>query len=267
MRLLAVLTFYDAASDSGGGMSVQERKERALREREELFLKVARRLLIEKGFHGLTMDRIAEETEYSKGTVYLHFSCKEEVILELGKRSRKQRLDMILRSVAFEGRPRERIMAVGVAVELHARLHPADIRIWEIMNAESIVEKIPADRQSDLKASDLAVNDILIGLVNDAVACGDLELRPGDTAGDIAFGLWAITDGGFAAILGGVPLDNLGLKDPYATLFKNCHLLGDGYGWRPLLREWDYDATLRRIRREVFPEESRRVYGAAFSEE
>ena len=124
--------------------------------------------------------------------------------------------------------------------------------IWEIMNAESIIEKIPADRQPDLKASDIAVNDMLIGLVNEAIACGDLVLRPGDSPQEITFGLWAITDGGFAAILGNAPLEHLNLRDPYAAIFKNCHVLGDGYGWRPLSTEWDYDATVERIRREVF---------------
>jgi AcrR family transcriptional regulator len=241
-------------------MSIQTRKKRELSEREELFLQVARRLLLERGFHGLTMDRIAEETEYSKGTIYLHFGCKEELILELGKRSRKKRLDLIARGAAFDGRPRERVMAVGVGVELHARLYPDDVRIWEVMNAESIIEKIPADRQPDLKASDIAVNDILIQLVQEAVDCGDLALRSGDSPQEITFGLWAITDGGFAAILGGAPLEHLGLQDPYAAIFKNCHVLGDGYGWHPLSHEWDYAATLDRIRREVFPEESARAY-------
>ncbi|MFO7975892.1 MAG: helix-turn-helix domain-containing protein [Candidatus Hydrogenedentota bacterium] len=248
-------------------MSIHTRKERELRDREELFLQVARRLLIERGFHGLTMDRIAQETDYSKGTIYLHFGCKEELILELGKRSRKQRLDLIARGAGFEGRPRERVVAVGVGLEIHARLHPDDVRIWEIMNAESIIEKIPADRQRDLKASDIAVTDILIGLVSDAVACGDLNLGPGDSAEELTFGLWAITDGGFAAIHGGGPLEHLNLRDPYRTIFKSCHILGDGYGWRPLFREWDYDATMRRIRKQVFPEESALAYGELTPEE
>ncbi|HOD48984.1 MAG TPA: TetR/AcrR family transcriptional regulator [Candidatus Hydrogenedentes bacterium] len=244
-------------------MSVHARKQRELREREDLFLGVARRLLLDKGFHGLTMDRIAEETEYSKGTIYLHFGCKEELILELGKRSRKQRLDLIARGAAFDGRPRERVVAVGVGVELHARLYPDDVRIWEIMNAESIIEKIPAERQPDLKTSDIAVNEILIGLVQEAVACGDLVLRPDDSPQEITFGLWAITDGGFAAILGGAPLDHLGLRDPYAAIFKNCHVLGDGYGWKPLSSEWDYGKTVARIRKEVFEEESILAYGSS----
>jgi hypothetical protein len=102
---------------------------------------------------------------------------------------------------------------------------------------------------------------MLIGLVNEAIACGDLVLRPGDSPQEITFGLWAITDGGFAAILGNAPLEHLNLRDPYAAIFKNCHVLGDGYGWRPLSTEWDYDATVERIRREVFPEESRVAFG------
>ena len=243
-------------------MSVQTRKQRELREREDLFLSVARSLLLERGFHGLTMDRIAEETEYSKGTIYLHFGCKEELIVELGKRSRKQRLDFIARGAAFDGRPRERALATGIAVEVHARLFPDDVRIWEIMNAESIIEKVPANRQADLKASDIAVIEIFVQLVQEAVDCGDLHLRPGDSPQEITFGLWAVTDGGLAAILGGAMLNHLSLEDPYATLLKNCNVLADGYGWRPLSTEWDYRATLERIRREVFPEESALAYGS-----
>ncbi len=242
-------------------MGAPTRKKHELRKREELFLQVARRLLLERGFHGLTMDRIAEETGYSKGTIYLHFGCKEELLLELGKRSRRERLDFITRGVTFQGRPRERMVAIGVAVEIHARLFPNDVRIWEIMNAESIIEKIPPNRLSGLKATDIAANGILIGLVHDAIACGDLVLRPGDSPQEIMFGLWSITDGGLAVILGNTPLEHLNLPDPYAAIFKNCHVLGDGYGWRPLSSEWDYDATTKRIRREVFPQEARLVFG------
>lgn len=248
-------------------MSVQTRKHRELHDREELFLKVARRLFIEKGFHGLTMDRIAEEAEYSKGTIYLHFGCKEELILELGKRSRKQRLGFITRGAAFDGRPRERMLGVGVASELHARLYPDDVRIWEIMNAESIIEKIPASRQPDLRALDVATLEVVIKLVQDAVDCGDLDLGADHSCEDVTFGFWTIADGGFAAILGGAPLDHLRFRDPYAAIFTNCHVLGDGYGWRPLSTEWDYNATYERIRREVFPKESELAYGSAASED
>lgn len=102
-------------------MGAPTRKKHELRKREELFLQVARRLLLERGFHGLTMDRIAEETGYSKGTIYLHFGCKEELLLELGKRSRRERLDFITRSVTFKGRP-WRCGAFGRSPDRHTRV-------------------------------------------------------------------------------------------------------------------------------------------------
>ena len=62
---------------------MSSRKERQRAERDELILRVARELLLEKGYLGLTMDRIAKATEYSKGTIYQHYSCKEEVVIAL----------------------------------------------------------------------------------------------------------------------------------------------------------------------------------------
>ncbi len=35
-------------------------------------------MIVRDGYHGLSMDRIAEALEYSKGTIYQHFSCKKK---------------------------------------------------------------------------------------------------------------------------------------------------------------------------------------------
>ena len=59
-------------------------KQREILEREKLFLEVARALFLRDGFHGVTIGRIARETGFSKGTIYQRFSCKEELIVELG---------------------------------------------------------------------------------------------------------------------------------------------------------------------------------------
>ena len=62
-------------------MNTLSRKQREIAERHALFLDVARNLLFEEGLHQLSMDRVAELSEYSKGTVYQHFSCKEDMLL------------------------------------------------------------------------------------------------------------------------------------------------------------------------------------------
>ena len=111
-------------------MADSERKRRAFREREALFLDTARQILLDRGYLGLTMDRIAEATEYSKGTVYLHFANKEEVLAGLAQRLVETKLDLFQRASTLAGRPRERCLAIGVGSALWAALYPEDIRVF-----------------------------------------------------------------------------------------------------------------------------------------
>ncbi len=48
-------------------------------EREQLILQEAESLLAEQGYDGLTMDLLADRVGISKGTIYQHFSTKEDL--------------------------------------------------------------------------------------------------------------------------------------------------------------------------------------------
>ncbi len=65
----------------------QSLKERQRQEREQLILRAAEELLIEKGYHETSIDDIAARVGISKGTVYLHFQSKEELIFALFERN------------------------------------------------------------------------------------------------------------------------------------------------------------------------------------
>ncbi len=64
-------------------MSVKERRERERRQRRETIMNSAIELLRTEGLSGLSMDRIAEKAELSKGTLYLYFRNKEHLIREI----------------------------------------------------------------------------------------------------------------------------------------------------------------------------------------
>ncbi len=233
------------------------RKKRELLQREELILDVTRDLLLELGYHGLTMDRIAEAMEYSKGTIYQHFPCKEEVLAEVGTRLFRTRLEMFKRAAAFNGRTRERIVAIGEAGELFVRLHPDDFRLLHIIKAEIIARKVSEKRLRKMKDSEYAVLFLMNGIIREAIQDGDLDPACGKSIEEMSFGLWAVTDGGYGNIVRGMPLDEIGIKDPFRSVISVCEILGDGYGWRPLTSEWNYDATRERIRATLFAEETR----------
>lgn len=68
----------------------QSLKERQRQEREHLILQEAEALLIEKGYHETSIDEIAARVGISKGTVYLHFQSKDDLILALFERNQRQ---------------------------------------------------------------------------------------------------------------------------------------------------------------------------------
>lgn len=238
------------------------RKRREIARREDLFLDIARRLLLRDGYHGLTMARVAAEARCAKGTTYLRFSCKEEMIVRLVARGLERRLAMMERGASFDGRPRERLMAVGEAIELFARLYPDDLRIFYISNTEAITQKASDQALLSMRRNSHRTFSLVAGLVRDGVECGDLTLPKGTTPEDVAFCLRAFVDGAYGTVWSWMPPSEMGIADPLGTGKEACEVLCDGYGWRPLRSEWDYERTRRRVWREVFPGESDRAASA-----
>jgi AcrR family transcriptional regulator len=66
-------------------MGVKERKERQKSEMREAILSAALKLFSDEGYDNVSMRRIADEIEYSVGTIYLYFKDRDEIFFELHK--------------------------------------------------------------------------------------------------------------------------------------------------------------------------------------
>ncbi len=64
-------------------MGSRERKQREYAKRKNLILDTARRFFRRRGFSSVTIDDIAAEIEFSKGTIYSHFESKEEIFAQI----------------------------------------------------------------------------------------------------------------------------------------------------------------------------------------
>lgn len=231
------------------------RKQRELAAREELILDTARRLLLDEGYFGFGMDRLAEETEYSKGTVYQHFKSKEDVLAALAERAVATQVALFERAATFRGRTRERIQAIGLAVEIFVRLHPLHFQTEQILHAAAMQGKTEFLRHERKQATDARCMAIVEGVVRDAIAEGDLVLRAGVTTAHVVFALWAASLGAHKLIQSGLPLEKLGIERAPEALNSTYDAILDGFGWAPTSREWDYAASAQRAAREVFPDE------------
>jgi TetR/AcrR family fatty acid metabolism transcriptional regulator len=91
---------------------VRPLRERQREEREQLILKAAHELILEKGAAALTMEDIASRVGISRAAIYLHFPSKEDLILELMERGMRVFVDSLSATVDAPGTPREKLQAV-----------------------------------------------------------------------------------------------------------------------------------------------------------
>lgn len=230
------------------------RKERERHEREGKILELARGMLREVGYLGLSMDRIAAEMEYSKGTIYQHFCNKEEIILALANEALEKRLEMFQVAATWSEAQttRDRMAAIGAAAEVFVERYPQHFAVEQIVRSASIWEKTSQERRHFMQACEGRCMQIVGGIVRDGLAHGDLELPSGRSPEDLVFGLWSLNFGAYMILTSSESLEDNGVSDPIAALRQNQNLLLDGYHWRPLSSEQDFNETFDQVKREVF---------------
>lgn len=236
-------------------MNTLSRKQREMREREALFLDIAERLLHEGGHQALTMDRIAELAEYSKGTVYQHFKCKEEVLINLCWRGLEVLGDLFERAATFDGNGRERMLACLLAHRLYAGLHPLHFDMINTVKAGGVKEKLSADSLQRHAERAQRVHATIAGIVFAARQRGELPDDPRLAPMELVYGLWSLSFGGLTLQTFDIDFAEMGVADPDRALevLASCAL--DGVGWRPLSSEHDYATSAARIARELFADE------------
>lgn len=247
-------------------MATLTRKQREIAERERLILDTAAGMVAERGYLGLTMDRIADATEYSKGTIYQHFGNKEEILAALAIETSERRVALFEKATTFRGRARERMAAIGVADDLFVKLYPLHHRCETVIGAHSIRDKASPERIHRLEDCEFKCMSVVLGLVGDAIAAGDLDVDEGDEhmPQRIVLGLWSMASGyqQLTSIADNPIETKLGFEEPVQALFSCYDRFLDGFGWRPFSSEWDYPKTLERIHDEVFSDELRRIRSA-----
>jgi len=235
------------------------RKQRELFEREQLILDTAQQILRDYGLHSLTMERVAAEIEYSKGTVYNHFSSKEEIISGISCRCVSNLIEMFTRAKNYAGNHRERIAAIGIAHSFYAQLHPDELQNLQIIKSAAVREKIPQEKQLQLLQLEQQISNIVVEIVNDAVRDGDIPADQPFVPDSIFLGLWSMGYGSNLLHLSGIPFDKLGIQQPLEMMWVNSHKLLDSYQWQPLSTKFDIYAMRKKLCNDLFSEEMKQL--------
>ena len=87
-------------------------KKRLISEREQLILEVARRMFAEKGYHGTNLNDVASEVGIARGTIYLHFETKDELLSAIIRQAEEQLLNALNQVIKDEEDPLKKLRCI-----------------------------------------------------------------------------------------------------------------------------------------------------------
>lgn len=143
------------------------REQQRARTRDDL-LQAAAEVFAKHGYHGTSVDMVAEAAGYTKGAVYSNFSSKEELFLALLEERREATIADV-QAVMDESAPADRAQAFGDRRERLAQWSPewflleAEFELYAARHPEvreRIAERQAATRAVVEKAVERHVNDL-----------------------------------------------------------------------------------------------------------
>jgi AcrR family transcriptional regulator len=144
------------------GLTQAQRRERT---RGEL-IETARSLFLARGFHGASLDEIAEAAGYSKGAVYSNFAGKAELFLAVLDAHLERRAASYAQIVLDDTDLEESYRAVArfrlEAEEDEPEWEPLMLEFWAYARREDLMAVIAEQRERFL--------DVIIGLIDQLAA-------------------------------------------------------------------------------------------------
>lgn len=229
------------------------RKQRELQLRREYILEVAQDIIMEDGYIGFTMDKIAEATEYAKGTIYQMFANKEEIMAALCTKNAEGCYQLFERAAKFEGNHRERMTAICVAHQIQTLMCPHEFSQQLLIKNDSIRDKVNPDIQQDMFAMESKIIKLISGIAQDAINAG--EIKVDIKAEPLVFCLWSLSFGWSTLVCSDIELDKHGMSKSCLLVAEACNRMLDGFGWEPLYKPDDYQKTVVKIAETIFPNE------------
>jgi len=228
------------------------RKQREILEREELILNKAQTLMHQHGYNHLTMGRVAEAVEYSKGTIYNHFASKEDLVCSLCCRCLTNLIDVFEMAYQYSGTTRERYSAIGIGYSLYHQIHPMDVQNIQTVKNNAVREKVSDYKLSEMESLEHKITKIARSIVQEAIDCGDLSKAHQKNVNTIVFGCWSMHYGALMLDQSDIPLQDLGFSPVVNMLWHNSNIYLDGYNWQPLSTTYDSKKLFEKISTALF---------------
>lgn len=167
-------------------MTIAARKQKEKEDMRSLILNAARKIFLEKGYELTSMRNIAEEIQYSPGTIYLYFRDKDDIFHALHEEGFGKMLTM-MQPLQHVADPFERLKAMGRIYMEFARNNKDFYDLMFIMDAGIDLKKDPDKWE---------MGDHTLGFLKAVIAdCINHGRFKGMDIDDLSFTIWSSMHG------------------------------------------------------------------------
>ena len=237
-------------------MSPRALNQDSLQRRELEILEAALALLEIIDVSQLTMDKVVAQVPYSKGTVYSHFSCKEDLLSGISNHAMRTMINLFSKAADHVGSSRERYLGMSFAFLIYALLKPTLFRTALCGKSPSVQGKTSPERLQEHEALEQLVMSLFFKLIDEGIAEGSLVLPAQMSKQQVSFTGWAAGYGTIMLLSDDIDRcagrHGLYLEREY---FHSTNIFLDGLNWLPLSSQCDYRAVINKMLAERFSEE------------
>jgi AcrR family transcriptional regulator len=232
--------------------------------REQEILTCAKDIIRNQGEAALTIDKLVNKLPYSKGTVYNHFTSKEDIILALYNAHVEEIASIFTRALTFNGNNREKALAMHVGSLLNAKAYPQDFMICVTVKTAGSTAKASELRRQQQQQLETALLSPVFAHYQTSVDAGECELPEGMRIEQLVFSCWSVDFGTQALLMGDTGICSVRSQlDVERELINGINLIHDGMGWQPLAKHFDWKTSVQRIKSEIFAPEMAKIASLA----
>lgn len=222
-------------------MGTSERKQREREERELLFLSTAETMIENEGFIQLQMARLAKACDYATGTLYQHFTSREDLLVALAARQSARHLALFQQIAAWQAPSRTRMFAISVLERDFIRDNASYAKLSQYIMAEAVWENASQMRRDQVLNCGQPMAQIVNQIVQQGIDDGDLDPQ-GASAMELGMGVWALCEGMHSIEHTQGLMEAFDIPRGDFQYFRHMNRLLNGMNWHPLLNISDHQA-------------------------
>lgn len=228
--------------------------------RELEMLTCAKEIIRTQGEANLTIDKLVKMLPYSKGTVYNHFKNKEDIMVAISMHHMKSVSDIFVRALSFNGNSREKALAIHIGSLLHAQAYPEDFMIGVTCKTAGCTMKGSDERQNQQQQTESSLVAPIFAHFKKALEAGECSPPDHMSVEQLAFACWSADFGTQVLLMGDFQGCSVRSSlDLERELINTINLIHDGMHWHPLAKDFDWQASVKRIKEEIFSDEVAKI--------